>query len=289
MKSDRSWIFFLVFLTVLVTLPPILKDLAALDSLKDSINSVTRLPFYKFITKWATNFLFIGLVASISMVVFKNWIWSLLSIFIAFILSSNLMHIPTYLYIIGIFTPTVIHVFLFTALFMLYGALKENSLPGKISVFLLFACIFVIAAVKITPESYILSESTKANFTSSTFSIVIKGIADFFHWTNKNERFGLLSPIAIKIQIFLAFAYTYHYLNWFSKTSIIKWHQINKRQFIIISILWVGSVSLYLYNYRLGFISLLFLSMLHVFLEFPLNYVSVQGIVQELFSKKKKA
>ena len=34
-----------------------------------------------------------------------------------------------------------------------------------------------------------------------------------------------------KVQAFLAFAYTYHYLNWFSKTLIIKWHQVAKKKF----------------------------------------------------------
>jgi hypothetical protein len=29
---------------------------------------------------------------------------------------------------------------------------------------------------------------------------------------------------------FIAFAYTYHYLNWFSKTDIIRWHVVSQRR-----------------------------------------------------------
>ena len=42
------------------------------------------------------------------------------------------------------------------------------------------------------------------------------------------------------------------------------------------------SVALYLYNYRVGLMALYFLSFLHVFLEFPLNWVSFKGIGEEL-------
>jgi hypothetical protein len=80
----------------------------------------------------------------------------------------------------------------------------------------------------------------------------------------------------------IAFAYTYHYLNWFSKTSVIKWHEVSKKWLITIFIAWVASVGLYFYDYIVGLKALLLLSMLHVFLEFPLNFRSVQGIFSSL-------
>ena len=71
---------------------------------------------------------------------------------------------------------------------------------------------------------------------------------------------------------FIAFAYTYHYLNWFSKTSIIRWHQVNRSRLIGIVALWLLAVGLYGFDYRVGFIALYTLSFMHVFLEFPLNW-----------------
>ena len=80
----------------------------------------------------------------------------------------------------------------------------------------------------------------------------------------EGKDFLLLSKLGVKIQIFIAFAYTYHYLNWFSKTSIIGWKSslTHKRTKYII-ILWMASVGLYLYDYTTGIIALFFLSLLN--------------------------
>jgi hypothetical protein len=91
-----------------------------------------------------------------------------------------------------------------------------------------------------------------------------------------NSRAGLM------IMRFIAFAYTYHYLNWFSKTSVIKWHQVPKKRLIIIGSLWAISIGFYLYNYMWGFNILFLLSFLHVFLEFPLNHITFIGIFKEV-------
>jgi len=90
------------------------------------------------------------------------------------------------------------------------------------------------------------------------------------------------SPAARAVMGFIAFAYTYHYLNWFSKTSIIQWHNISLRRLLGIVALWIGSVGCYLCSYRMGLRWLYFLSMSHVLLEFPLNHLSFMTIGKEL-------
>ncbi|HXC03890.1 MAG TPA: hypothetical protein VNZ86_04010, partial [Bacteroidia bacterium] len=75
--------------------------------------------------------------------------------------------------------------------------------------------------------------------------------------------------------------YTYHYLNWFSKTTVIQWHKISKLRMGIIAALWAVSVALYRYDYKVGFNWLFLLSVMHVFLEFPLNHTSFVGIFRE--------
>jgi hypothetical protein len=84
----------------------------------------------------------------------------------------------------------------------------------------------------------------------------------------------------------IAFAYLYHYLNWFSKTSIIKWHQISRTRAMVIAGAWLAAGLAYLYDYRLGFEILYIMSMLHVFLEFPLNHQTLVEISKSLRSRR---
>ncbi len=81
---------------------------------------------------------------------------------------------------------------------------------------------------------------------------------------------------------FMAFAYTYHYLNWFSKTGIIRWHETSKRRLAWIAGLWAASLALYAYDWKTALIALLALSLAHVYLEFPLNWRTFVGIGVEL-------
>ena len=102
-----------------------------------------------------------------------------------------------------------------------------------------------------------------------------------------------LSSAGLMLMRFIAFAYLYHYLNWFSKTEVIRWHKVPKVRFIGVVTLWVISCGLYVYDYAIGLSFLFFLSFTHVLLEFPLNITSIIGIGKETrsilkngFSKK---
>lgn len=89
------------------------------------------------------------------------------------------------------------------------------------------------------------------------------------------------STIGIMLMRFIAFAYLYHYLNWFSKTEIIRWHQVPKLRFAAVILLWIVASVFYAYDYSLGLSLLFFLSFSHVLLEFPLNIISIVGIGKE--------
>jgi hypothetical protein len=190
---------------------------------------------------------------------------------------------------IGVFLPTIIHVLFFTWAFMLYGVLKNKSFAGYLSVIVLG--IIVV--------SFFLFNAPGIQYKVSEF--VIKSY-DLFSYLNQKliELFGL-APITEETKFdtifnsnpgyvvmrLIAFSYTYHYLNWFSKTSVIQWHKVSKRSLVITLVIWVASVALYVYDYSVGLKALYFLSFLHVFLEFPLNITSFQGIVKSLISVKK--
>lgn len=184
----------------------------------------------------------------------------------------------------GILLPTLIHVYVFTALFITTGALKQNKFSGYFSLIVLLFCTSSFA--------WLLPEF------STSVSGELRQVFDQFKWMNRALLYLLgqggfenakdvwtipdsviyTHPSGIACMRFIAFAYTYHYLNWFSKTSVIKWHEVSKKRMFTILGLWILSVTLYAVNYKIGFYALFFLSMLHVMCEFPLNIISIQSI-----------
>lgn len=186
--------------------------------------------------------------------------------------------IPFSMILFGVFLPTVVHVYLFTWLFMLSGALRSRSGWGLAGAALLALVPVVIALSAVDPARYGPSERTQAEFAAGDFPSLIVALA-LVVAPFRDGPLSLLSPLACKIQIFLAFAYTYHYLNWFSKTSIIGWNRdLSVTRCGIMGGIWLATVALYAHDYKLGFSLLFFLSILHVFLEFPLNVTSIRSL-----------
>ena len=199
----------------------------------------------------------------------------LISALIAMIMD---LFLPETLIFIGLFLPTLFHVYLFTLLFIIYGSIKSKNRSGLYLSFCLFLVPFIIAYMPVNHLSYSISQNTSESFMATGMIFTSQMIADFFNGL-ENGHFHALSEIGYRIQIFIAFAYTYHYLNWFSKTSVIGWKKgLSKNKAIWILVIWVLSVSLYFYDYKSGFLALFFLSYLHVFLEFPLNITSIKGL-----------
>ena len=252
--------------------------------------------------------------------------------------------------------PTLIHVYVFTGLFMLFGALKSRSKTGLMSVaaFIILP-IILIFVVPVKPKTnYISAYGKEAYYAGGDgFFYTNVGILDHFklmnvpNFTNKqyldsvvnknsptnqfpvvekkritdslskNLSAAFLDPnpdseyymkpipvnkaipvnpkdfywssvffstFGIMLMRFIAFAYMYHYLNWFSKTEVIRWHKVPKIRFAAVLLIWLSACGLYAYDYALGLSFLFFLSFTHVLLEFPLNMVSIVGIGKETIS-----
>lgn len=193
-----------------------------------------------------------------------------------------------------VFLPTLIHVYVFTGFFMLYGSLKSKSRVGLIAVGVLLLCpVFLwffmpdfnpFGVTEYGRNAYLgkgfgfssLNQTMLGEWLGMTPDMAnIKSQEQYdAYWNNAifSSRTGIL------LMRFIAFAYTYHYLNWFSKTSIIQWHNVPKVRFMGVVGLWAVSVGLYLYDYSIGLQWLFFLSFAHVLLEFPLNATSIAGI-----------
>ena len=282
--KTKDWVWTFVLFGIVISVP-LLLSLPWFNFIYD-IDLVKS--FLKELNSSSNVILLTALFFSIGLVFLKELKYTLIFLLISIVASYLILkYISFSVVLVSIFLPTIIHVYLFTLIFMLFGAIKSKSTPGYIGVALLALIPVIITFGKINPDQYILSQNTQDNFIASGFQSLNFSLANLLN-SSKHESFSLLSLLGIKIQIFIAFAYTYHYLNWFSKTSIIGWHKgTSKTRLGIIAAIWVASISFYLYDYRTGIIVLFFLSFLHVFLEFPLNIVSVKGIADSLTKKGK--
>lgn len=191
----------------------------------------------------------------------------------------------------GILLPTIIHVFCFTGLFIFYGALKSRSWSGlaSLAVFCLCALSFFIfgrdetagnvgpSVQKIYFAFTQLNYSLMAPFSRQNLDLPANA-AQYIYFVNYRLYH---SPLALAIMRLIAFAYTYHYLNWFSKTSIIQWHNIPRARFIGVLAIWISSLMAFAVSYQLGLRLFYFLSIIHVLLEFPLNHLTMINIGKE--------
>lgn len=173
------------------------------------------------------------------------------------------------------YIPTVIHVYVFTGLFMMLGWLRRPSRDsaGALAVYLLCPLLCWLA-----PLSFSASASgwAERSFVGTLGSINELILGDAGLTLDPSRITG--HPLSILVTRVLALAYLYHYLNWFSKVEVIGWARISPTRAGAILSLWIGAVALYFHDYLLGFAVLLILSFMHVVLEFPLNHRSFREI-----------
>jgi hypothetical protein len=229
-----------------------------------------------------------SLLSCIAFVFIKDWLYRFVIIALSIVFIGFVHRVPEYFTWVAIFLPTIIHVFIFTWAFMLFGVLKEKSKAGALSILVLIICSIILILVQPQGLQYTVSDYTQKSyrlFSELNFRLIntfnMDKLTDIKQVFTTNAGFVMMR--------FIAFAYTYHYLNWFSKTSVIKWHQVPKKTLLFTLIIWLISIALYIYDYNLGLEVLFFLSFLHVFLEFPLNVVSFTGIGKEVMSLTKKS
>jgi hypothetical protein len=178
-----------------------------------------------------------------------------------------------------VFLPTVIHVYLFTAAFILFGALRSRNASGLASLGAFVACTAVLFFTPATPHAAV-SETVRLRYQSFTLThlhlsawLPVRALRDV------DDIYA--SATGLLLMRLLAFAYTYHYLNWFSKTSVIQWHKVPKVWAAANLVLWAAAVGIFSWDYPTGVAIVFALSVLHVLLEFPLDYRTFAGIGRE--------
>lgn len=272
-SHKRNWIWVLILMGLLLSINTIFAFLDVPSMVK--VGSA--------ISEYTSQILLGCFLFAVSLVVLKKRSYVIISVPVIIILSWA-MHgvIPLSNIIIGSFLPTLVHVYLFTIFFMIYGTMKSKSRYGIYSIVFMILVPVLIYVIDVEPGVHGLVGNTREAFTSTGFAKVSARLAGMMGWIEGRD-FDIISQIGIKIQIFIAFAYTYHYLNWFSKTSVIGWKKtLNSQSFILILIVWAASVALYLYDYSIGLAALFLLSFLHVLLEFPLNVITIKEVFRGL-------
>lgn len=173
--------------------------------------------------------------------------------------------------------PTFFHVAVFTGIFILIGAFRNRDISGWASVLVYTGCFIACVTIPLLSREYTFSRYVWDNFHDSGFANVSLAIVHLINPDFTIQQL-LYSDEMIMLQRVLAFGYTYHFLNWFSKTEIIKWHNIPRNTLYGIIAVWIVSVIIYAISFKMGLVLLAFMSIVHVFLEFPLNIRSFKEL-----------
>lgn len=168
----------------------------------------------------------------------------------------------------ALFVPTLVHVYVFTGAFIAYGNLKSGSTSGWISLAVFLACGAFFFVVDLPPSGPVHEFIRQA---MDRLAVIPREFIALFGLDPNAQTFT-------DVMRFVAFAYTYHYLNWFTKTRVIGWADIPRARALAIIGLWLLSVATFLIDYRVGVSALFTLSLIHVFLEFPLNHRTFAAI-----------
>lgn len=229
-----------------------------------------------------TFLLYAAFCAALSIAIFKSWHYRLFSLAImllsGFILGGNALML-----LVAIYLTTIIHVYIFTGMFMLTGILKTPKASGFVMMGL-FLLAPVLCLVLSLPTFFSTPQSFIQFYEQSFKNLNIITLKEFFNIQNINIY---THPLSIGLTRFFAFAYTFHYLNWFLKTNTIKWHTISNARFGIILTFWFLALSFYAYNPILGYKVLFLLSYSHVILEFPLNGIAANIIGKSILTLRK--
>jgi hypothetical protein len=169
--------------------------------------------------------------------------------------------------VLGILLPTLVHVSLFTLIFMTLGAYRSGEKTQWLIIALYLVAIALILIVPPTAATLIPSfEKAGQDY----FANVAPALGRLFGTPNLRLDTRLTS--------LLAFVYTYHYLNWFIKAEVIHWNNMTKRRLALVGLASGASTALYFYDYALGFSVLLAFSLAHIVLEFPLNSLALRQL-----------
>jgi hypothetical protein len=154
-----------------------------------------------------------------------------------------------------VLVPTLIHVFAMTAMFVVAGAIRAKSRREWAVVGCLALCSASFALVPCVDLAGGMMFERAAELFGEVFAVLgVRGV---------DAASALLG--------FTAFAYAYHYLNWFLKARTIGWATMTTERKVLLGAVWGVIACAYVIDVRLGLLVSIPLSFGHVLLEMPLN------------------
>jgi len=139
--GERNWIWVFILLCLLLAIPAIIK----LPVINQYMGSVFVKDASQMTSSFYNQVILIMFLFAIGLVYFKSWRHILLFL-IASTIAVMLVNrwVPFSVILAGIFLPTIIHVYLFTLLFMIQGALNTKSSSAMLSAMLLLIVPLII-------------------------------------------------------------------------------------------------------------------------------------------------
>lgn len=190
----------------------------------------------------------------------------LLLAFVAAVTAALVTH-ETFFYLVAALLPTLVHVSLFTLVFMIVGAHRAGS---KAQAALIVAYLAMIGLILVVPPVMGPVMAQSQQMGRQYFGSIAWGLGLVLNAPDLKMD-GRITGL-------LSFIYTYHYLNWFIKADLIGWRRTPKWRLAAVSALGIAASGLYFYDYALGIVVLLALNTAHVVLEFPLNATSLRQL-----------
>ena len=184
----------------------------------------------------------------------------------------------SWVFVVAAIVPTLVHVFVFTFVFMISGVRRSThrSWAAWLNpiLMLLIPLLLMLLRIHYAPPAGIWLK-----IEDITFSTIHATFSRHMHHPMRADSQILDDTFFAGMARVFAFAYLFHYLNWFSKTELLKWHKLSTRSWLTLTGLYVVCILLYTINLRIGLVVAGLLSLLHVFLEFPLDWTAVRFVV----------
>jgi hypothetical protein len=240
------------------------------------LGSVASLDLY-FRRGWAGYAIGALLVLSLSALV-KN-VPVLLGALALTLVTKHLVH--GYGLFLAVFVPTVLHVYGFTLIFIISGALRgrNHATMAWVNTALLLA--LPVAMLVLGGHGAVEMPGTYWMSSETVFASVHEYLAGLIGLGMHVAPGMALNTNAVAVFRFLGFIYLHHYLNWFAKTELLAWHRVPRRSWVGIGVVYAAMLGAYAYNFTLGFYASYFLGLMHVLLELPLDWRSSLGVLRE--------
>jgi hypothetical protein len=216
--------------------------------------------------EWRAALVLAVVLAAAVLVATPRWLPRLLLLAAAAAFAWTVRRDPGVL-LLSVMLPTAIHIFVFTGGFLLTGALRNRSELGVISFVLFITIPLVLLYMPVgggahTPPAFLAA-----------------AVAPFAALRDQlGALLGFSSGELEGIDRFLGWGYSYHYLNWFSKTRLIGWHRTTYARLGSVGLAWLACVAFYAIDYTTGFVVVGLVGMLHVVLELPLDVRTFAGL-----------